>query len=95
MLGYEVLEARLPSRSADILDWYLSSGNPSANTIYIEEKFCVSCFRWLVGALATALVVGGGVFVYFRGYDSATQNWLGLAAIVIAVVLVGLVPQRR
>ena len=95
MLGYEVLEARLPSRSADILDWYLSSGYPSASTIYIEEKFCVSYFRWLVGALATALVVGGGILVYFRGYDSATQNWLGLAAIVIAVVLVGLVTQRR
>lgn len=95
MLGYEVVEARLPSRSADILHWYLSSGNPSGNTLYIDEKFCVSCFRWLVGALATALVVGGGVFVYFRGYDSATQNWLGLAAIVIAVVLVGLVPRRR
>ena len=95
MLGYEVLEARLPSRSADILHWYLSSGSPSAHTLYIEERFCVSCFRWLVGALATALVVGGAFFVYFKGYVASTQNWLGLAAIVVAVVLVGLIPQRR
>ena len=89
--GYVLLDSRFSSRSANIIHWYTSSGSPSGDTLYVEKKFS-SRFRWLVAAIVTLLAIGGGVFVYLRGYDSSTQNWLALAAIIAAVILFLLSP---
>jgi hypothetical protein len=93
--GYDILEARLSTRSADILHWYCSSGVPSAQTLYIEEVFSRSRFGWCLAALGLFVTVGGGIFVYLRGSDSSTQNWLALGAIILVLVLSALGSQAR
>ena len=82
---YVLLDARFPSRSANIVHWYTSLGVPSEHTLCVETKFS-SRYKWLVGAIVTLLAIGGGIYVYFKGHDSSTQCWLALIAIVAALI---------
>lgn len=70
--------------------WYLSSGNPSAQTLYIEEAFSRIRFGWLLTAFGLLLATGGALMIHFWGYRSVTQNWLALIAILSAVFLVAI-----
>jgi hypothetical protein len=70
------------------LTWYLSSRNQSPGILYVEETVSRARVGWVFSAIGIAIAVGGGAAVYFWGTKSVTQNWMALAAMILAIFLV-------
>ena len=87
-----MLETRLGPRSADILSWWREQPDPSASMLYMEEEFSPARFGCAVFLLFSLAVIGGSVFVSYRGNETSTQSWLAVVQLVFAVLLFGLTP---
>ena len=87
-----MLETRLGSRSADILSCWQEQPDPSASMLYMEEEISPAKFGCAVFLLFALVVIGGSVFVSYKGNETSTQSWLAVVTIVFTVLFFGLTP---